>query len=106
AGPGPTAPAAGRLTDAKAHDEMPVKRDVSPRTSVVKNERYVVNYDIGALMIRVEQVRTWMESQAERARPWIALVLARLRVLLAVALPWLREKSAVTGAALKGASVV
>ena len=40
----------------------------------------MVNYDSGALMIRVEQVRSWLESQATRLRPGAQALLARLPV--------------------------
>ena len=56
-------------------------------------------------MIRVERVRVWMESQADRARPGLASLKARLRVLLAVVVPRLRGASEVTGDRLRGASV-
>src|SRR5947209_7338985 len=64
----------------------PAGRDHFPAENVARDEKYVLNYDSGALMIRVEQVRGWVETQAERLRPRAALLLARLRVLAARAL--------------------
>jgi membrane peptidoglycan carboxypeptidase len=42
----------------------------------------VLNYDSGALMIRVEQLRGWVEAQVERLRPRVIVVLRHLRVLV------------------------
>jgi membrane peptidoglycan carboxypeptidase len=53
----------------------------------------VLNYDSGALMIRVEQVRGWVEAQAQRLRPGAVSFLGRVRVLLAIVLGWLATAS-------------
>jgi membrane peptidoglycan carboxypeptidase len=42
-------------------------------------------------MIRVDQLRGWMASQAGRLRRWIGPLLARLRPLLAAVVSWLRR---------------
>jgi membrane peptidoglycan carboxypeptidase len=67
----------------------PSGRDQFPGENVARDEKYVLNYDSGALMIRVEQLRGWVETQADRLRPRAISWLARLRVLLALALRWL-----------------
>src|SRR5215472_300299 len=67
----------------------PPTRDQFPGENVARDEKYVLNYDSGAFMIRVEQLRGWMEAQAERLRPQAVSLLARLRVLAAAAARWL-----------------
>src|SRR5215472_2986503 len=67
----------------------PPTRDQFPGENVARDEKYVLNYDNGGLMIRVEQLRGWMSEQAERLRPRAGSLMARLRVLLAAALGWL-----------------
>jgi membrane peptidoglycan carboxypeptidase len=67
----------------------PPTRDQFPGENVARDEKYVLNYDNGGLMIRVEQLRGWMSDRAERLRPQAVSLMARLRVLLAAALRWL-----------------
>ena len=82
----------------------PAGRDHFPAENVARDEKYVLNYDSGALMIRVEQVRGWVETQADRLRPRAALLLARLRVLAALALRWTQAAGKAAGAAGRSAS--
>ncbi len=51
----------------------------------------MVNYDNGAIMIRVDQVRGWVGTQADRVLPWLVLLLERLRALVALAVPPVRR---------------
>src|SRR5215467_7401098 len=74
----------------------PPLRDQFPGENVARDEKYVLNYDNGGLMIRVEQLRGWMSEQAERILPQAVSLVARLRVLLAAVLHWC--SSAWTGA--------
>src|SRR5215472_7439339 len=67
----------------------PPTRDQFPAENVARDEKYVLNYDNGGLIIRVEQLRGWMSQQAERLRPQAVSLMIRLRVLLAAALGWL-----------------
>src|SRR5215472_4951281 len=61
----------------------PPTRDQFPGENVARDEKYVLNYDSGAFMIRVEQLREWVEAQAVRVRPVALSLLARVRLLLA-----------------------
>src|SRR5215472_14892037 len=67
----------------------PPTRDQFPAENVARDEKYVLNYDNGGLMIRVDQLRGWMSEQAERLLPQAVSLLTRLRVLLAAATRWL-----------------
>jgi len=67
----------------------PGGRDYFPGENVARDEKYVLNYDSGAFMIRVDQLRDWVETRAERLRPRAVALVGGFQAFLATVWAWL-----------------